>query len=315
MDKEIFKHKIQKVCSPLPGSKPESVTYTLTVKKKYEDLSIIDFYCKNVPRSNAAIWQQKISSRTLKVNGKVVSEEYVVKAGDLTSHTSEPKVEPPINPNIELIHACDDFWVINKPSPLPMHASGRFVRNTLINILELAFPEEEFKMVHRIDANTTGLVVIAKNREAANYLRIQFENKTVSKVYIVLVEGIVESDTIKTDTSIGKEVLEAGARKVTKEGRKANSEIEVMERRVNETLIKVMPQTGRTNQIRLHLADISHPIVGDLGYKDANYFKNNPFTYPDDSLFLHAYQIQFTHPNTDNKVMFQAPIPPKFKAE
>ena len=90
--------------------------------------------------------------------------------------------------------------------------------------------------------------------------------------------------------------------------------MKVLERRANYTLLELMPLTGRTNQIRLHLAELGHPIKGDLGHKDAAYFQNNPFTYPSDSLFLHAHRLKIIHPTTKKEMTFVAPIPEKFNA-
>ncbi|MCB0401801.1 MAG: RluA family pseudouridine synthase [Flavobacteriales bacterium] len=312
MDNSTFQQAIRSVSFPIPGSNLERVEYKLSVKKKYEGLNIIDFFCYAVPRSTPEHWREKVVTGNLKVNNHPVSPDYTVSAGDLTSHISEPRTEPDVNINIDLIYACPDFWVLNKPSPLPMHASGRFVRNTLIHILELAFPDEDFKMIHRIDANTTGIVVVGKNREAANFLRQQFENKSIRKEYLALVEGVVTNDQMNLLQSIGQEVVSGGGRKIDTTGKKAETGIEVLERRENETLLKVTPLTGRTNQIRLHLAESGHPIVGDLGHKNPKYFENNPFTYDDDSLFLHAYKITLQHPGNKEDMTFVAPVPEKF---
>ncbi len=316
MNQQDFKIAINKVTSPLPGDYPTPITYKLSVKKRFEGLNIVDFFLEAVPRSTAQIWEEKIKHNNLKINTKIITKNHIVKAGDIASHTTEPKIEPQINANIQLIYNDDDILVIDKPSPLPVHASGRFAKNTLINILTLAFPKKNLKLVHRIDANTTGVVILAKNKIAANFIRQQFENKTIKKEYLALVEGIINDNKLNLSQHIGKEILIAGTRKVDTLGKKASTKIEVLERKINknQTLLKVIPLTGRTNQIRLHLAKIGFPIVGDFGYKDKNYFINHPFTYPTDSMFLHAHQITITHPKTKNKIIFKAPIPEKFSS-
>jgi 23S rRNA pseudouridine1911/1915/1917 synthase len=314
MKNSQFINCIQKATIPLPGSTPKSVTYKLTVKKKYEGLTVVDFFSQAVPRSTPQLWIDKVTSQNLTINGKVIAPNYLVKAGDIAIHTSEPKIEPEVNTNISLLYADEDIWIINKPSPLPVHASGRFKRNTLLEILELAFPNDEFKLLHRIDANTTGIVLIAKNKASANTIREQFEAKSIQKTYAALVEGIIQENNITSIQSIGNKVLVGGARAVDEQGKKSETDIEVVERRTekNQTLLKVTPLTGRTNQIRLHLAHLGYPIVGDLGHQDKTYFVNQPFTYPTDSLFLHAYQISFQHPKTGKTLSFEAPLPEKF---
>ncbi|MCO6500313.1 MAG: RluA family pseudouridine synthase [Vicingus serpentipes] len=314
MNSSEFKKAILKATTPLPGSHLEAFTYQLTVKKKYQGLSILDFYCEIIPRSSKEDWINKINNQNLKVNNNSITIDYIVKAGDITTHTTEPKTEPEVNSNINLIYADENIWVIDKPSPLPVHASGRFVRNTLIFILEKTFPEDDFKLLHRIDANTTGVIIVAKNKKDANLMQQQFENKIVKKEYIALVEGILKKDTLTLTQNIGNEVLIAGARKVDPNGKEALTKIKVLERRLdkNQSLIKVTPLTGRTNQIRLHLAAINHPIVGDIGYKDLSYFETNPFTYNKDQLFLHAYRLSFIHPTTNKEMLVKAEIPKKF---
>ena len=307
-----FNQQIKAVTEPLPGSIAYATQYKLPVKKKYEGLNIIDFFLGLVPRSNREIWITKIKNQTLFINGKPATENTIVKGGDITQHTSEPKVEPWVNTKIELLFSDEDIIIINKPAPLPMHPSGRFNKNSLTEILKLAFPEEDLKIIHRLDANTTGIVILARNKKIVKSIGEQFESKSTQKTYLAMVEGIATEDYFNTNTKIGIQKTAGGGRESNDDGIDAYTEFKVLERfpSNNTTLLEVKPHTGRTNQIRLHLASLNHPIVGDHGYKDINYFKKNPLTYTSDCLFLHAWKLKFYHNNKSFAI--EAPIPEKF---
>ncbi|NJB82946.1 RluA family pseudouridine synthase [Wenyingzhuangia aestuarii] len=310
--KELFKEHISKVTQPLPGSVAMPTHYKLPVKKKYENLNIIDFFLKLVPRANKQVWLEKINTKTLLINGKPATVNSIVKGGDITEHSSAPKTEPEVSNNIQLLYSDDAIIIINKPAPLPMHPSGRFNRNSLTEILKLAFPKEDFKIVHRLDANTTGIVILGRNKEIVKTIGSQFESKQTKKTYLALVEGIPTDDYFNTNTKIGTDKTAGGGRASATDGIDAYTEFKVLERRatINQTLLEVTPHTGRTNQIRLHLAQLGFPIVGDIGYKDSNYFKNNPLTYNTDCLFLHAWKLSFHYQNKN--FLIEAPIPKKF---
>ena len=307
-----FTELIRETTSPLPGSIPSIKTYKLSVKKKYDGTTILDFYSIAMPSISREVWKEKILSKNLSVDGKPVKTNRIVKAGEITQHTSKPLIEPDVNTSIELIEWNDDFIIINKPAPLPIHPSGRFEHNTLSEILKNAFPKEDFKLVHRIDANTTGIIVIARNKETANDLIAQFRDQTVQKEYLTLVEGVLSKKKFVINDGISKGLMTSGSRKVSENGKVAITEFKVLKIYPEEkqTLLSVIPRSGRTNQIRIHLANIGFPIVGDIGYKDKTYFKNNPLTYSDDCLFLHAWKLTFIHANEQRT--FEANIPRKF---
>ena len=244
------------------------------------------------------------------MNGETVAPNCILKAGWITQNRVDNRVEPNVNCAIQLLFENEDFVVVNKPSPLPIHPAGRYNRNSLTYILSLAFPEWNLKIIHRIDANTTGIVVLAKNKETAHEIAKQFENHSLQKEYIALVEGVIFEDPFTIQTSISKCKTNAGGREVSERGVKADTVVKVKKRYQNQTLLSITPKSGRTNQIRLHLASIGHPIVGDVGYSDENYFKTNPLTYPDDSLFLHAHRLSFV--SKDVSYDFKVVLPEKF---
>jgi 23S rRNA pseudouridine1911/1915/1917 synthase len=306
-----FEDKIKSVTTPLPGAHPSELIYQLSVKLKFDGYTLLDMYAELFPHQSKDKWEQKILEGSLTVNQKNVLPTLILKAGWITKNKVINKVEPSINPNIKLIFENDDFIVIDKPAPLPIHPAGRFYKNTLTEILKLAFPNTMFKIVHRIDANTTGLVVLAKNKQTAHLIIKQFECQTLKKEYIALVEGFVTEKSFVVANHISKHKTKAGGREIVVDGIKAETVVNVVEYYENSTLLSIQPKSGRTNQIRLHLASIGHPIIGDLGYKDSTYFENKPLTYPEDCLFLHAHKLQFNYNN--KQVEFVAKLPNKYK--
>lgn len=307
-----FQQAISKVTTPLPGSVPKPIVYRLSVKQKYNGLNIIDFYCQAIPSVPRSQWVEKVVTGNMTVDDQTVAVDFVVKTGQVTQHSTAPVVEPTVNAAITLVYEDESVLVLNKPAPLPMHPCGRFSRNSLMEILQLAFPELSLKIIHRIDSNTTGLVVFGKSKKVTQLIAKQFELQQVNKEYLALVEGQVKSPKFSSVLSIGKDKTKSGGRKVDEIGDCASTDFEVLQRNNETTLLKVIPHSGRTNQIRLHLAEIGHPIVGDHGYKDPTYFENHPLTYPDDCLCLHAWKLSFVHPVTKQCVVFEAEKPSKF---
>jgi RluA family pseudouridine synthase len=307
-----FEKTIKDITTPLPGSVPLPIVYRLSVKQKFNGLTIVDFYCRAIPSVPKQQWIQKVNSGNMTVDGKTIDSNFIVKTGQVTRHSTEPRAEPEVNTNIKLVYEDEYFIVIDKPSPLPMHPCGRFSKNSLIEILDLAFPLIDFKIIHRIDSNTTGLLVLAKSKESAQFIAAQFEKRQVHKEYLALVEETVKKDQFSSTQTIGKQKTKSGARKTNDTGDEASTDFEVIKRNEFTTLLKVIPHSGRTNQIRLHLAAIGHPIVGDYGYKNPSYFDSHPLTYPDDCLCLHAWKLTFIHPKTHQKVGFETKIPTKF---
>lgn len=310
--KEQFKLALAKVCNPLPGSFPAPTPYKLAVKKKYNGFNILDFFAVTVPMVAKEKWIEKIENNNLFIDNKPAKISSKVYGGNITTHFSEPKTEPFINIEFEFIFCDENILVLNKPAPIPMHPSGRFNKNSLTEILKLAFPSEDFKIIHRLDANTTGVIILGRTNEVVNSISKQLQEKTAKKQYLALVEGLPNKKYFSSNTQISLEKTPAGGREISNNGIDAYTEFEVIKTypEKNRALLSITPHSGRTNQIRLHLADLNLPIVGDIGYKNPDYFKSNPLTYPDDCLFLHAKAISFKYKNKE--ITFSADLPTKF---
>jgi RluA family pseudouridine synthase len=211
-------------------------------------------------------------------------------------------------------HSWADLFaivVVNKPAPLPMHACGRFNRNTLTWILGKVYQGVRLASVHRLDANTSGVVLFAKTGGFAAGLHQQFQRGDITKTYLVRAAGEPETEEFVSEVAIGSEPGPAGARLPDPDGQVARSTFRVIERGGDGTcVLEARTETGRTNQIRIHLWDLGMPVVGDPQYLP-NGMLGHTQTLPPNGppMCLHARSIAFQHPVTKRDVVFEAPDP------
>jgi RluA family pseudouridine synthase len=191
-----------------------------------------------------------------------------------------------------------------------MHPSGRFNKNTLQSILNEVYQPQRLRPVHRLDANTSGVVIFARTRAVARKIQPQFESRDVEKMYLARVLGHPAQDEFRSDTPIGQETEQAGLRLPSDEGLSASTEFRVLERHPDGTsLIEAKPLTGRTNQIRIHLWDLNHPICGDPAYLPERQLGATQTLSPDDPpMCLHAWKIAFQRPEGE-RIEFEAEPP------
>lgn len=251
------------------------------------------------------------------VNGKAAKSNKTLKTGDkITISIPEEKSLDivPENLPLDIIYQDDDLAVINKPQGMTVHAGNGTSGGTLVNAL--LFHLDKLSgingvirpgIVHRIDKNTSGLLVVAKNDAAHVALSRQLEDKTCRRIYVALLEGNLKRDEGVIDTFIGRNPADRTKMAVVKSGRQAVTLFQVLERFNGYTLCEFSLKTGRTHQIRVHAKYIGHPVVGDpeYGYKNCKFKLNGQL--------LHAKALEFIHPTTGEKMTFTAPIPDYFE--
>ncbi len=219
----------------------------------------------------------------------------------------------PIDMPIDIVYQDDDIAVINKPQGLTVHAGNGVNEPTLVNALlyhlsNLSGINGVLRpgIVHRIDKNTSGLLVVAKNDKAHLSLAKQLEDKTCSRIYIALLEGELKTDSGSIETFISRDVNNRTKMAVSKSGRLAITNYKVIKHYEGYTLCEFSLKTGRTHQIRVHAKSLGHPIVGDKEYG----YKNQKFKL--NGQLLHAKKLKFIHPTLNKEVVFDAPLPNYF---
>ena len=218
-------------------------------------------------------------------------------------------VEPPIGTELTVVHEDAQIIVVSKPSPLPVHPCGRYNLNTLVLLAREAWPDITLKPVHRLDANTTGVLAFAKTTDAARWIMTEFKEKRVEKEYLARVHGTPEQDAFIIEAAIEAMPSKAGTRKVGSGGQSARTDVQLS--RVfddGSSLLKVKPLTGRTNQIRLHLLSVGLPIVGDAAYGDRPDMSGG-MTQTHTALGLHAHHLRFRHPLDGRWIEFRTEAP------
>ncbi len=266
--------------------------------------------CPGLSRTHA---QKIIAEGLVAVNGKASRGSLKLKVGDKIDFSIPPEPPTRLTPEtipLNIVFEDDDLMVVDKPPGLTVHPAPGHAEHTLANAVagylpELAEDDEDDLrpgIVHRLDKDTSGLIIVAKNRLAQANLADQFKSRVVSKHYITLVKGILKPEIGIIDANIGRDPRHRQRMAVVERGRPARTEYHVIKYVGNNTLLDIKPETGRTHQIRVHLAAIGFPVVGDITYGEPSSRVARQF--------LHAAKIKFKLPSTGEYVEFQSPLPP-----
>jgi RluA family pseudouridine synthase len=304
---------IHRAVTPLPGSKPYDNFRPINVPADCDGRSLVDALCRVVRHISRIEWTRDCAlGLVVDDSQRPVGASRLVQAGERYLHKFPNIVEPDVNGRIEILHEDEALIVVNKPAPLPMHAAGRFNRNTLQYILNAVYYPDKPKQAHRLDANTTGVVLLTRTRHFAAMLQPQFARGQVEKFYLVRVQGHPPEDAFSCEAPISAEPGEVGTREVDMQaGLPARTNFRVLRRAADGTaLLEARPLTGRTNQIRVHLWHLGFPVCGDAVYLPGIQIGTTQTLAVDAApLCLHSWRVTFAHPLTKERVEFTAPPP------
>ena len=280
------------------------------------DLERIDKYLSVKTDLSRTRIQELIDSNNITVNEKPTKANYKVKENDLIL-IEVPEDEAydiePVNMNLDIIYEDSDVLVVNKPQGLIVHPTLSTKEKTLVNGLMYQVKDlsgingvNRPGIVHRIDKDTSGLLMVAKNDNAHNSLVEQLKNKTTNRLYVALVYGIIEENKGRINAPIGRDKTDRKKMAVVEDGKPAVTNFTVLERFDGYTLVECKLETGRTHQIRVHMKYIGHPLVGDPLYGPKKVIGNT-------GQFLHAKLIGFNHPKDGRYLEFTVDMPDNFK--
>jgi UPF0176 protein len=300
---------LDEVCRVLPGSVPQENRRPVNVAAKYDKWTLLDLLVEQFPQISREEWAQRCAEgRFVSYGGKVRYAEHVVRAGERILQVFPPAVEPEVARGIRILWEDEALVMVEKPAPLPMHASGRYHRNTLQYLLNLVYEPKFLRPVHRLDANTRGLVLFARTRHFCRLLQQQFLNDKLEKIYRVKVQGSPEWNEKVCEFAISKEVEGPGGRSVDeKDGLSARTEFSVKERCADATTwLEAKLGSGRTNQIRVHLWELGFPVVGDPCYLPNKQMSDKQtLEVGDPAMELEAWKLSFKHPISGKRMSFE----------
>jgi RluA family pseudouridine synthase len=302
------------------------------VPPAFHGQTLLEFLCGRFPYRSRDMWEDLIKRGKVRVNGQKSSAKQPVHKGNTVSYAAALQ-EPEVDPNLLILHEEDAFLAVSKSGNLPCHSDGQYITHTFVHILKQKMEAAGYTgflgLAHRIDRETSGILLVAKTPETLKKLTLSFESGSVVKQYLAWVRGVVQEDSFERNDPIGRspDSTISIRRKALAEGAPdsspASTKFEVVERRDDRTLVRCLPLTGRTHQIRVHLEAAGYPVLGDklYGRKDAEYVEfihlakqGAPVDWTPRfgaaRQLLHASRLSFAHPITGKSVSYEAPLPP-----
>ncbi len=290
----------------------------IVVEKEEVNIRIDRYIPEKRPEFSRSAIQRLLEEKNILVNGKEVKPSYKVQEGDKIVVQELPAKETSIKAQeipLEVIYEDQDMVVINKPKGMVVHPADGNPDGTLVNAVmalckgSLSGIGGEIRpgIVHRLDKDTSGIIMVAKNDLTHIHLSEQIKNHEVKKTYIALVRGIIKEKEATIHMPIARSKKDRKKMAVDKDGKDAITHFKVLKRYDKYTLLEIRIETGRTHQIRVHMAEIGHPVVGDMVYSNGK----NEFGI--EGQMLHARRLEFSHPTTGEKMILEAKLPAYFE--
>ena len=290
---------------------------TLVVDEINKGKRLDSYISDNMDKISRSFAQKLIENQQVTINGKNEKASYKVCAGDNIQvdvpEAQGTKLKAQDIP-VDVVYEDKDIIVVNKPKGMVVHPANGNPDGTLVNAI-LAMCKDSLSgiggeirpgIVHRLDKDTSGLLIIAKNNEAHVKMSKQIQDRLVTKKYIALIRGVVKDDEATIDMPIARSKVDRKKMAVDKDGKQAVTHFKVIKRYRGYTLLEIKIDTGRTHQIRVHMAKIGYPVVGDMVYSNGK----NEFGV--EGQMLHAKSLEFSHPITGKKMHLEAPLPEYF---
>lgn len=303
---------------------------TTTIQAADAGLTLLDFLASRFRYHDRSTWEAKIGAHAIRIDGQPATPWTRLRRGMLLSYDAVHR-EPDVDVRFSVLHETPSLLFVDKPAGLPVHADGVFVRHTLVHVLRARYGPH-VQPTHRLDRETSGVLVAAKDKAAAKVTQMQFQRGEVAKTYLAIVRGVVADDTLtitaplgrdrRSSISIRRTAVDLGA----DDARAATTAVRVRLRLRTSTLVEVTPHSGRTHQIRAHLTSVGHSLVGDVlyGRDDDAYLAwvqhvkaGGDAGWPQGRdaprHFLHAHTLTLTAPEGD-RLEVSAPLPADMQA-